>query len=113
MFSVVEVASLKTLAGTNLGTLAVISSAFFVSVSDATKNSLTPEKFPLLNVKKTLDPEPTGLTFLSASNSVVTFIDILLAVSVAPPVTINCDCSENNKSSSSKETACCNILTLV
>ena len=89
IFSVVEVASLKTLAGINLGTLAVISSAFFVSVSDATKNSLTPVKFPLLNVKKTLEPEPTGLTFLSASNSVVTLIDIFPAVNVAPPVTIN------------------------
>ena len=66
-----------------------MSSAFLVSVSDATKNSLTPEKFPLAKVKKTLDPEPTGLTFLSASNYVVTFIDILLAVILAPPVTIN------------------------
>ena len=42
MFSLVAVASLKILLGINLGTLAVISSAFFVSVSLATKNSLIP-----------------------------------------------------------------------
>ena len=51
MFSVVALESLKTLAGINLGTFAVISSACFVSVSDAMKSSLTPVKFPLLKPK--------------------------------------------------------------
>ena len=42
IFSLVAEVSLKTLLGKYFGTLAVISSAFFVSVSDAMKNSLIP-----------------------------------------------------------------------
>ena len=42
MFSLVAAVSLKILVGINFGTFAVISSAFFVSVSDAMKNSLIP-----------------------------------------------------------------------
>ena len=82
-----------------------MSSACFVSVSDAMKNSLNPVKLPLGKAKKTLEPAPIGLTSLSFSNSVVTSILTFSEVKVFPPVNINCVWSENKSNSSSNEIA--------
>ena len=96
-----------------LGILAVISSPWFVSPSLSTYISLTPVNWPLLKAKNTLLPEPTGDTVSKLSYSVVTLTEVFPGVKLAPPVNINCVWSENNKSFSSKATACFKILTFV
>ena len=73
-----------------LGMLAVMSSPSFVSPSDSTQYSLKPVNSPLLNPKKTLLPEPTGLTESKASYSVATSTATFEGVSEAPPDKRNC-----------------------